>query len=311
MSVTVTGDIEDDTTYEDYEMISRFVFICSPITIFTSIFIIILIYRTKSRLHTVTHLLIVNTCIASILNCITTVLQYVYFLYIRWDRSDRRCKYLAYFFYCGVASVFYSYTLQAVSRLIFSMYSIKYRYLTTFQTHCVLILIQWLVVFLVASPDILNNVIYYRYGKLCAVSVENISHIVWNTFAYYLIPVFIIIFIYLYIYYQVKKLSRNTIFLSDLINNPKRELKLFRDILISIGIYVVGGSPTILFFLTRNKYFFIASLITSSMTLTVATICLILLNRDLRQVTVKLFRRTTVTTRVVPFNGNNQRNFRI
>jgi hypothetical protein len=81
------------------------------ITILISIFILIVIWRTKRHLHTVNHLLICNACIRSILHTIVLSNGLICLLFIEWETSDMSCRWPAYFTYAGMAGVLYSYTL--------------------------------------------------------------------------------------------------------------------------------------------------------------------------------------------------------
>ncbi|UJR19994.1 hypothetical protein I4U23_023128 [Adineta vaga] len=81
-------------------------------------------------------------------------------------------------------------------------------------------------------------------------------------------------------------------------NRAKRDLEFLRNIVFLISIYIAGGLPSIVYFLTPTKYPYLINLVTQSIAVALATLCTILLDRDIRQVIKNILRRTT---RVVPF----------
>ena len=278
-TISPTTGLTADATIGDYFMIALIVIPCATISIIISLIVMLIIWRTKPRLHTSNHLLICNTCIISIVYCLATIFQYIYLLFIKWDTSNTTCQWRAYFFYVGTAGLLYSYTIQAISRLFFSVLAIKYPRLRTFKTHYILISIQWLVVALLASPSLITKDIYFRYEKLCFVPVTSLLHSAWIAVTYYIIPVCIIIIIYIYIYRQVKNTRRNAVTLTMPINNHRRDLKVLQNIMILISFIVGGGSPTMIYFLTPTKYPYMTCLITSSIADTLAKLCTIILDR--------------------------------
>jgi hypothetical protein len=118
-STTTTDESIPVYTINEYyvaaSLSSAFAFIC----IIIGIIIVILIWRTKPSLHTVNHLLICNTCIASIVYCVSTINQYIYLIFIPWESSDMSCRWRAYFYYLGITGFMYSYMIQSISRFFF------------------------------------------------------------------------------------------------------------------------------------------------------------------------------------------------
>jgi hypothetical protein len=267
---TTTVDTGIVYTLEDYYIVASLSVSFCFIALVISIIILVLIWRTKSRLHTVHHLLVCNTCIASILYCITTTNNYLFLIFIRWDTSDMNCRWRAYFAYVGIAGVMYSYLIQAISRFYFSILSSKYRWLATFKTHYILICSQWFVVFLITSSTLITKDITFHLDKLCLINISKTLHVSCAIFAYYIIPLLIIIIIYIYIYHRVRKTKKNAKTMPHSNNNRKRDLEVLRNIVILISIYLGGGLPTIIFFLTPTKYPYLVNLVTQSLAVAIA-----------------------------------------
>jgi hypothetical protein len=295
-----TVNSEPGYPIEDYYVVASLsVSFCFITTVICTI-ILILILRIKSRLHTVHHLLICNTCIASIFYCNITTNNYVFLIFIQWETSDMSCRWRAYFTYVGIAGVMYSYLLQAISCFFFSAMSSKYRWLTTFKTHYILIGIQWLIVFLITSSNVIAKDITFSPNKLCLIPMKNTLHAICAIFAYYGIPLLIIIIIYIYIYCRVKQIKRCSTTFAKSIIGQKRDLELLRNIIILISIYLGGGLPSIVFFVTQTKYPYLVNLVTQSLTVAIAKLCIILLDKQIHQVIKSIMYQRIP---VMPFNN--------
>jgi hypothetical protein len=104
MNITIV-DQPSKYVLEDYYVPAALSYSFAIITIVNSIVILIIICRTKPHLHTINHLLIGNTCIASILYCVVTINIYIFLLFIRWETSDMSCRWRGYFIYAGIAGL--------------------------------------------------------------------------------------------------------------------------------------------------------------------------------------------------------------
>jgi hypothetical protein len=210
------------------------------------------------------------------------------------------CRWRAYFAYVGIAGVMYSYLIQAISCFFFSVISTKYRWLTTFKTRYILIGLQWLIVFLITSSNVIAKDITFSPNELCLIPMKNTLHAICAIFAYYGIPLLIIIIIYIYIYCRVKQIKRSSTTIAKSIISQKRDLELLRNIIIIISIYLGGGLPSIVFFVTQTKYSYLINLVTQSLTVAIAKLCIVLLDREIRQVIKSILCRKMP---VMPFNN--------
>ncbi|CAF1260033.1 unnamed protein product [Adineta ricciae] len=282
MNTTAFANSSLDNNVEDYRIVALISLIFVIIAVTISTFILILVWITKPRLHTINHLLMCNTAFATIFYCVTMKINFAYVLFGQWNISDVSCRFRAYFAYSGVAAVIYSYLIQAISRFFFSVLSAKYRRLTSFKTHYILIVCQWIVVFLLTSPSVLTNDIHFVPNVFCWVPLEHMIHIAYTVFAYYISPIMPVVIIYVYIYVQVRKTRVNATATSQ--NSQKRDLDLLRRVVILLGIYLTGGIPTLLFMLTSVRLIYMINLVSPSVCVCIEKLCTILLDREIYQV---------------------------
>ena len=273
------------------------------IAVLICLFILFLVRRTKSRLHTVNHLLICNTCLASMFYCVVININYVYLIFIPSETSDISCRLRAYFAYTSIAAVIYSYFIQAISRFCFSVLSLKYRWLITFPAHYLLILVQWSVVFLLTLPAIVTKDINFLPNALCWVGLHSTLHLLYTVVAYYLIPVLLIIIIYTYIYYRVRQANKNTTITSRTSKRQKLDLELLRNILILLSIYLGGGLPLVIYILTSIRTVYMVNLVTMSSVVALEKLFTMMLDREIRSVIRHLIARQTL---VMPFETTMQ-----
>ncbi|UJR19573.1 hypothetical protein I4U23_022708 [Adineta vaga] len=224
------------------------------------------------------------------------------------DTSDISCRFRAYFAYSGVAGVIYPYLIQAILRFFFSVLPTKYRQLTSFKTHYILIVCQWIVVFSVTSPSILTNDINFVPHAFCWVPEYRTIHLAYTAFAYYILPVTLIVVIYIYIYVQIRKARVNATVATQ--NSQKRDLELLCRILILLSIYLTGGVLAILFMLTSIQLIYMINLVSPSVTVSIEKLCTVLLDREICQVIkakIGPVTRVTLLRTVMVLISNGQR----
>ena len=285
---------------EDYYIVCSFSGVCALVAVAISIMILIAVWRTKPSLHTVRHLLVCNTCIASMLYCIVQTVNYVYLIFFPEYTSDISCRWRGYFAYISICGVAYSFLIQAISRMLISIYSRKYRWLIKYKVHRILICIQWFVSILIPLPAIITKDIYFRPNSLCWVPLKRTIHVSYTYTAYYIIPVLSIALIYIFIYYRVQQTVTSAEIRVRSAHNDNRDVKLLRNIFILVAIYLIGGIPTLLFLVTSIRTLYLIGIVTISLAVAVEKVCTILLDRELRQVIRKLLLKTT---RVTPIDN--------
>jgi hypothetical protein len=291
MNTTTVIDPTLNYQISDYYVACSISTVLATIAVLICLFIIILVWRTKPRLHTVNHLLMCNTACASVLYCIVIVNNYGFLIFGEWQTSDMSCRLRAYWAYTAITGVVYSYLIQAISRFFFAVLSTKYRWLTSFKTHYILIVGQWIVTLLLTSPALITQDIQFHPNVLCWVPFKHLLHVAYTIIAYYAIPVSMTVIIYIYIYYRVRQETKNLITNANN-NSQKRNLELLRSILILLCIYLVSSLPTLIYQFTSIKIIYLISLVSFTFTAVIEKSCTILIDREIRQVIRGMIYRT-------------------
>ncbi|UJR25662.1 hypothetical protein I4U23_007013 [Adineta vaga] len=294
-----TTNISTADSYLNYYIVCSLSASFGLISVILSIFIVIIVKISKPRLHTVRHLLMCNTCISSVIYCTMQTINYAFLIFLPWITSDLACKWRGYLAYVSVSAATYSYLVQAISRLFFSIYAIKYPWLTTFNAHYVLILVHWFTVFTIPLSALITNDIYFRPGLLCWVPARRTIHMMYTGVAFYILPVATILIIYVVIYRKLRQSKRAATTLNNTMSD-KRDLEVLRNIVILLCIYIAGGIPTIIFMVTNDDLFYFTGIVTFTLTVVIEKICTILLDRELRQVVKGMIRSND---RVMPFEN--------
>jgi hypothetical protein len=227
-------------------------------------------------------------------------INYIILIFLPEITSDIVCRWRAYFGYMSISAVTYSYFVQAISRLLFSGFSTKYPWVTTFKTHYVLILTHWILVIIIPSPSVITKDITFRPGLLCWVPIQFIIHVGYTVFAYYVIPALTIVIIYIWIYKQLKKAKQRAEFIHNT-TNGKRDLEVLRNIVVLLSIYIAGGIPTLFFIISAVSIFYYIGIVSFTFSVMVEKTCTFLLDRELRLVVKNIiFSRN----RVMPFENS-------
>ena len=270
--------------HKDYLMVCSFSGFFALTAVAISLIILVVVWRTKPRLHTIRHLLMCNTGVASILYCIIQNMNYVFLIFLPSETSDIGCRWRGYLAYVTICGMTFSYLAQSISRLLISLFSNTHLWTTTYKTHYYLIAIQWLAAVLVPLPAIITPDIIFRPGALCWVPLKNTLHVGYTYLAYYSFPASFICLMYLSIYFRVRQSTKNTTMIVRSRHNANRDLEVLRNILILLGIYLAGGIPTLLFLITSNRVFYLIGIVAISFNIAVEKIVTIILDRDMRQV---------------------------
>jgi hypothetical protein len=163
----------------NYELLAPISMSFSLISIFMSLLILLLICCVK-QFHTVTYVLMCNTCLSSIFFSVVQWINFIYLLFLASLTSDHSCRWRAYFGYMSIVAVIYSYLFQAISRYIFTVLSGKFRWLTSWKCHWILLAIYSIMVVLLPLPSILTDDIHFRAGFLCWVPQKALLHMIYT-----------------------------------------------------------------------------------------------------------------------------------
>ena len=261
-------------------------FVC--VSIILSIFIVSIISFTKA-LRSSTNLLIINTNVATVLFVTMNTINISYF-FRETVVSDWQCRVQAYFGYVFLHKVSYSYLLQGISRLLFTI-TPRHRRILSCRVHLIFILVETFATFAFPLPTLITTDVVYRASAICLIPMARVLHVIYFYSTSYFIPLFSVIAVYWLIRYQVKSSTRT-------VQNPshssKRDIELTRNILILFSIFLFAGVPSVIYiFLYKilkqdllSIYMFTASATCISTAL--EKISLLLINRDLRRETRKI-----------------------
>ena len=282
--------------------------LCAFISVFLSVFILTMILYVKA-LHHPANLLICNTCVASVLYVIITSIN-ISCYYTQIVLSDWSCRIQGYLIYVCLTMLAYSYLIQGISRLFFTVLS-RYRSILNYKSHAGLILAQIIVSLVIPLPSLITTNIGYRPLTMCLIPVRHMMHVVYSFVSSYFVPLFTLVFVYRLIHRRVKLSSR---LVQNTSRSTKRDLELTRNILILFMIFVLAGVPSIIYVAATVitgldlLAFYTFILGSTVMAIVIEKASLLLLNKDIRRETRKRFYRFVPAcfkrqTEVRPFNA--------
>lgn len=239
MDSNITNVVLSDTI-DNSIVFSIFLFSVS-ISILLSIIIIILIISTKN-LYTPTNLLVCNTSITTGFYITMAIVKLTVF-YNKLVLSNSWCKIQAYLSYVCLHLLMYSYVIQAISRLFFTIFY-KHRYLLSYKCHILLIVCQIIISFSIPLSCIITDDIYFRPLKLCIVSMKYLFYVFYlYTFSFF-IPLIVTIVIYIMI---LRLAIRSSLNVHQSWYRFKRDVTLVRNILIIFTIFIFAELPTTIY----------------------------------------------------------------
>ena len=278
--------------YERLDMI--FVYALLMVSVLVSLvvatFIIVIIFSTQ-LLHSPANLLVFNTSMATIFLVIVSAFNGSYFFF-ELPLTDYQCRILAYLTYVFLTASAYSYVIQGISRLFFTVFP-QHRGMLGYKSHSVLMLIQIIGSFLIPLPSLVTSDIVYRRLSLCVIPMKYLLHVAYFFASSYFIPLFIVLIIYLIIHRRVKSSSRN---LQNTARLNKRDLQLTRNIVILLTMVIMAGCPGFIFLVAAKitsspltpLYMFTFS--STSLATAIEKVSVTFLNKDLRNEVRKRFR---------------------
>ncbi len=214
-----------------------------------TIFIVI----THRECRNFTNVLTCNTCVAVTLYFIYRIIDSIYGLRQDWQYHQPACVFRAYCALTLCAALCYSFSIQAISRLFFAVFY-KHKYLLTWRTHWILIIVNWLVSIIISSePFFFDNGFGLEIeSRICVVTPKIVSISMYVVVTVFLIPLNIVTIIYGTILHRVRQSTRRVAAVgSNVITsrsqvtapapNGKRELKLMQNLSVQTTIISLGG----------------------------------------------------------------------
>ena len=224
---------------------------CSSLAlIFAFLTISIVVGNRDSR--TISNVLVCNTAIAVMSFHIINLISIIYALIDDPSRSLFFCIFLGYCYAVFSAAICYSYSIQALSQLFFTVLY-QYRILLTWKIHSLMIFFVWLISFTTMCPPIFYQ--GYRFeieSRLCIPTSKVFITSIYVVAIVFVIPLNIIFISYGTILYGVHRSTRRiSAFASNKFSkfrsrpflNVKREMKLMKNMFILLLILISGGTP--------------------------------------------------------------------
>lgn len=174
----------------------------------------------------------------------------IYGFHEDWARNQPICALSGYITLVACAGVCYSYLVQALSRLFFTLL-LKYKYLKTYTVHWCMVIFNWIIAFLVPLPSLLteNGIIYQNEARLCLMSTELFWISMYSMVAFFALPLNLSCMVYQMIWHHAKRSTQRigdtqrVFHTKTVIINAKREAKLARNLIIMQAAFIFGGTP--------------------------------------------------------------------
>ena len=270
--------------------------------------IVVSITYLTPDLHTPTNLLICNTCLCNLSYAMMATINSLIF-YIQSISSDWSCRIRGYLSYVCLNLVIYSYTIQAISRLFWTVFY-RHQYLLTYTCHLRLIIIQISLAFLLPLPSLITKDIVSRSFRMCTVPMKQRLHAFYLLSIIYIIPFLIVLILYAIIY---RHITHATINLQRSSHRMKRDRELARNILILLSVFLFGGFPTVIYIIASSqmnytpRILLLFAILAPSISVDVERIITVILNKDIGKV-LKQRWLARFTSRVQPLTDNRSVN---
>jgi hypothetical protein len=176
-----------------------------------------------------------------------------YALHQDWQYNQPACVFRAYCTLALCTALCYSFTIQAISRLFFAVLY-KHRYLLTWRTHWILIIINWTVSIIIPIRPLLypNGFRLEVESHSCVVTPKIVSISLYVVTIVFIIPINVVTIVYGLILHRARQSTRrialvrpDVIIITAQPNvhlpNGKRELKLIQNMLVQSGLISLGG----------------------------------------------------------------------
>ena len=211
--------------------------------------LIVTIFAFNRTCRTVNNLLICNTSTICMTYCINNIIVSIYGYREDWAFRQPVCSFRA---YCGTAScicICYSYLIQAISRLFFTIF-FKYKYLVTFRSHVYLVALNWILgVTISTGPFFLDKgFMFENESRLCTVTTHKLWSSVYIIGNGFLVPVLISTVIYGVIWYRAYRSSRRVVpsrsdTITSHMSTGRRDIKIVRNMIMIMAVFMSGGIP--------------------------------------------------------------------
>lgn len=216
------------------------------ILLFSLIIILTITCYWHTQFRSVSNLLICNSSMTFVLYAIICCIQ-IPFMFLDDNDHSLSCQLRAFFTVYTAASQILAYLSQAIFRY-FSMMHYRRKILLSYRVNIPIILLGWMLP-LIITAGVLASPYGYRYepeSRLCFLTTKYFFTSALVGISVLFTPITIIIILYGFILRKITHDQRQ--FQSNAINlmRYKRNLKVFHNIMISVVIIMVCGTPYII-----------------------------------------------------------------
>ncbi len=296
----------------DVSIVYIFFVLSVLISFLLSFFIIISIIFTKTFLSPI-NILIYNTCITTFFYLIMSILKISAF-YNGFVLSDSWCQIQAYLSYVCLDLMMYSYVIQAISRLFFTIFY-QYKYLLNYKCHLILIICQIFLSFLIPLPSIITEDIQFLPLKMCVIPMRNLFEILYLHTLSYFTPFIVVASIYIVI---LRRGIQSSLKFHRSGHQIRRDVELLRTILIVFTIFIFSALPNMVYIalsiqnLSTSNIFYIFAAAASPISTAFEKLSVIILNKNIRKVIKNRWRKLCYilrlnSNRIQPFTLSKNR----
>ncbi|CAF0855870.1 unnamed protein product [Adineta ricciae] len=258
--------------------------------IFSATVILTIVLHWRAHCRSVVNLLICNSCLTLLFLGLTVIFQVSHMN--KYEENTIFCRFRAalYLSACMCASL--SYLIQAISRYFITILY-KYRFLATFRTNIILILLIWVYSFILPALVFISPSAYQHESesRMCVLTTKLFYTSFLVVTLVFIVPISIIITLYFVILRQSTGQSR-TYFSQLATPRMKRTLKVFRNVMISVIVLAIGGTPYV-FCVIMNTFIEIpwqlysTAFLFISLSATLNSLALFFINRQIRLLVYK------------------------
>lgn len=249
------------------------------------------------------NLLTCNTCIVVSTYMMNNLIVSIYGFRENWALHQPWCAFRAYCFLVSCGCICYSYLIQAISRILFTVFY-KKQYLLTYRTHWYLILFNWVIaiVFAIGPFFMENGYIYEKESRLCTLTTKTLASSMYGVIAAFLIPLGFASGVYIMIFVKARQSSRRVGTAEPSVPrassvNMKRESVLARNMLIVMGVFTGGGTPFLILVIWHvitpasppPESFYLLTINAITLFVTLMIIALFIMNKTVRNSALRRF----------------------
>lgn len=267
------------------------ILLCLIKVIFTIVIITIIIRYWNRRCRSILNLHVCNSCGCSLFYIFAVCIQIPLLLRTTYDinqNSKLFCALRGFIFVAACGVKYYSYVFHAISRYIITIHYQKKK-LLTYHANVIMIVMSWFTGLTITSFSFctLFDFQYEPSSHLCVFGTKNNVLPLYLTIAIFLTPLLIIIFLYARVLWSSTNFNRihpNSV--SSM--RMKRQMKLFRNILLIVMILLIGAMPYFISIVVNSitpvlQIFHLISILFISLSSTLELLVIFLTNEHIKR----------------------------